>query len=105
MKINNSCIGCGNCILYCLQNAIVINRQNIAVINSKECIECGVCADANICQVNAFEKSTDETVKVLANGKEYCDCSNEKCERHGNCIECIKYHGETMLPRCKRNTE
>jgi hypothetical protein len=38
---------------------------------------------------------------MFENGKEYCDCPKNKCERHGNCKECMEYHTKT-LPRCKR---
>lgn len=34
-----------------------------------------------------------------------CNCSKTKCERHGNCIECRKYHeNKNQIPRCERKS-
>ncbi|MGD1822081.1 MAG: hypothetical protein ACPKM0_04870 [Pleomorphochaeta sp.] len=32
--------------------------------------------------------------KIIKKKKTECPCKNIKCERHGNCIECIKHHKE-----------
>lgn len=38
---------------------------------------------------------------------EDCTCPNDKCPRHGNCIECVKFHREkkNKLPYCIRFIE
>ncbi len=41
---------------------------------------------------------------MLENGKEYCDCPKKKCERHGNCKECMEHHSP-KLPSCKREKQ
>lgn len=30
---------------------------------------------------------------------EHCPCKKKKCERHGNCDECRKYHAESKRQR------
>lgn len=41
---------------------------------------------------------------MLENGGPLCNCKHKKCVRHGNCVECIKYHENTKrLPYCKRS--
>ncbi|WP_169738174.1 hypothetical protein [Clostridium akagii] len=40
---------------------------------------------------------------MLENGKNICDCKNEKCIRHGKCSECIEFHRKLeQLPYCKK---
>ncbi|MBN2570139.1 MAG: 4Fe-4S binding protein [Deltaproteobacteria bacterium] len=63
MKINNKCTGCGDCIIYCPQNAISIN-VNKAAINRDVCVECGVCLDINICEFFAIEEEYDEIARI-----------------------------------------
>ncbi|MEG2929285.1 MAG: hypothetical protein RR846_07015 [Oscillospiraceae bacterium] len=36
---------------------------------------------------------------------EKCNCTNEKCPRHGKCDECVEFHKaskEKPLPFCQR---
>ncbi|MCZ7397242.1 MAG: 4Fe-4S binding protein [Candidatus Methanoperedens sp.] len=40
MKVDNNCVGCGQCAVFCPQDAIVVFGR--ASINEK-CIECGIC--------------------------------------------------------------
>jgi MinD superfamily P-loop ATPase len=50
MKVNENCVGCGQCATFCKFDAIVVRgRANM----SERCIECGVCAA--YCPVNAIE--------------------------------------------------
>jgi hypothetical protein len=43
---------------------------------------------------------------MLENGLEKCSCKRKKCERHGNCKECMAQHNSENkkypLPYCKR---
>ncbi|MDW7726548.1 MAG: 4Fe-4S binding protein [Candidatus Methanoperedens sp.] len=42
MKVNQNCVGCGQCAAYCPYNAIIVFGR--ASINSN-CVECGTCID------------------------------------------------------------
>lgn len=42
---------------------------------------------------------------MLKNGTDQCNCKKTKCERHGNCKECMDYHKSSkryLVPYCKR---
>lgn len=53
MRIDeNLCIACGSCVPYCPMKAISLG--DVAVIDQDECVECGVCARAAVCPVDAF---------------------------------------------------
>lgn len=60
MKVNDTCIGCEECLPYCTQGAIFMNEEEQAVVNRDLCVECGVCIDSDICPVSAFEEDHDE---------------------------------------------
>ncbi|MBA7524227.1 Ion-translocating oxidoreductase complex subunit B [subsurface metagenome] len=54
MKIlKERCIGCGRCLVFCPMQAIKI-QEDKAIIDTKKCIECGVCHRASKCPVDAF---------------------------------------------------
>jgi len=61
------CTGCGECILWCPENAIAMNG-NVAVIDSKICIGCGECL--TVCRFNAvkynWKTSNDDLQKKMA---------------------------------------
>ncbi len=61
------CTGCGECILWCPENAITMNGD-VAVINEKICVGCGECL--TVCQFGAvrynWETSSDELQKKMA---------------------------------------
>ena len=59
MKVNDSCIGCKECLPYCTQGAIFMAEEEQAAINRDLCVECGVCIDMDICSVSAFEEDDD----------------------------------------------
>lgn len=46
------CIGCGTCVEKCPVDAIQLNNDNIAEVNTLYCIGCGVCA--HFCSENAI---------------------------------------------------
>ncbi|MFW9772665.1 MAG: ATP-binding protein [Promethearchaeota archaeon] len=48
----DKCIGCGNCIDICHNNAISLNDDNIAEVDEEYCIGCGLCA--YFCPENAI---------------------------------------------------
>ncbi|HJH31925.1 MAG TPA: ferredoxin [Methanosarcinaceae archaeon] len=50
MRINQDCVGCGQCVTFCETDAIKVKgKANI----TDACIECGVCA--KYCPVKAIE--------------------------------------------------
>ena len=60
MKVNDTCIGCEECLPYCTQGAIFMNEEEQAVVNRDLCVECGVCIDSDICPVPDLEADHDE---------------------------------------------
>ena len=59
MRVNDSCIGCKDCLPYCTQGAIFMTEGEQAAIDRDLCVECGVCIDMDICSVSAFEEDDD----------------------------------------------
>jgi len=58
MRIDeNLCIACGSCVPYCPMKAISLG--DVAVIDRDECVECGTCARARVCPVDAFVDEQD----------------------------------------------
>lgn len=60
MKVNETCVGCEECLPYCTQGAIFMTEESRACVNRDLCVECGVCIDSDICPVSAFEEDQDE---------------------------------------------
>ena len=50
MKINDNCVGCGQCTSFCRQGARVV-RGKARITDA--CVECGICAP--YCPVKAIE--------------------------------------------------
>ena len=73
-----SCIGLGDCVKICPQNAIFI-KNNTAIISS-QCIGCGKCV--NICPLQIIRL-------IPTNTKEYTICANKSDEKSG-CDEELK---------------
>ena len=42
LRIEGRCTGCGSCVEYCKEKAIII-RNGISTVNEKKCLQCGVC--------------------------------------------------------------
>lgn len=63
----NKCTGCGQCLIWCPENAITMNGS-VAVINEKICIGCGECL--TVCNFNAvkynWKTSNDLLQKKMA---------------------------------------
>ena len=59
MRVNESCVGCEECLPYCTQGAIFMTEE-LAAVDRDLCVECGVCIDSDICPVSAFEEDPDE---------------------------------------------
>ena len=54
MKIDPEiCIACEVCLQYCPMSAISI-KDDVAVIDRDECVECGICLRSGCCSVDAF---------------------------------------------------
>jgi Fe-S-cluster-containing hydrogenase component 2 len=53
MNINDSCIGCGQCLAYCPVEAITLEYRKAKVIPDR-CVECGTCVRADPCPVDAM---------------------------------------------------
>lgn len=50
MRVNENCVGCGQCAAFCKKNAIeVLGKARI----TDACVECGICA--SYCPVKAIE--------------------------------------------------
>ena len=73
-----ACIGLGDCVKICPQNAIII-KNNTAVITS-QCIGCGKCVDA--CPLSIIRL-------IPLNTTEYTICANKSDEKSG-CTEELK---------------
>lgn len=73
MLINReTCTGCGVCIPYCPMNAIIFHDRDevdspepYAKIDLDECVECAVCARANVCSVDAIYEVDLEWPRIL----------------------------------------
>jgi NAD-dependent dihydropyrimidine dehydrogenase PreA subunit len=60
MKIDPElCIVCEVCLPYCPMEAISV-KDDMAVIDDDECVECGVCLRAEVCPVDAFVEETHD---------------------------------------------
>jgi len=57
------CTGCGICIKYCPENAIILDDNRKAVIIENKCIGCGECIAS--CLFNAIMNQWDNTGKIL----------------------------------------
>ena len=45
LRITGQCTGCGTCVKYCKENAIII-RNGISVLKDNLCVQCGVCVQS-----------------------------------------------------------
>jgi NAD-dependent dihydropyrimidine dehydrogenase PreA subunit len=67
MIINqDTCIGCGKCIPYCVANAIFLTEnEEKADIDRIRCVECGVCQQVKICPTDSFEMDELQWPRVI----------------------------------------
>jgi len=67
--IEEKCVGCGDCMDHCSQNALSLKKEK-AVLNAKKCIGCGECII--ICPNDAIQIQWDQDIPVfLENMVEY----------------------------------
>ncbi len=67
--IEKKCVGCGDCISHCSQNALALIDEK-AVLDSKKCIGCGECI--LVCPNEAIQIQWDQAIPVfLENMVEY----------------------------------
>lgn len=67
--IEEKCVGCGDCISHCSQNALALVDEK-AVLDSKKCIGCGECI--LVCPNEAIQIQWDQAIPVfLENMVEY----------------------------------
>jgi Na+-translocating ferredoxin:NAD+ oxidoreductase RNF subunit RnfB len=88
-KCPYACLGFGDCLEVCPQNAIFIDPdKGIAVINQEECTGCGLCVHE--CPQNMIELvPADTKVVLLCNYQTLRDVAGrEKCDT--GCIHCRK---------------
>lgn len=72
-KINDSCVGCGDCVSYCIEDAIYLPEKSSYSIIVENCTSCGSCVVA--CEDEA----------ILMNIKSYF-ISEELCIDCGDCV-------------------
>lgn len=60
--VRKKCVGCGDCVDHCSQNAISLVEEK-AIINTKKCIGCGECI--LICPVEAVQVQWNQQIPVF----------------------------------------
>jgi NAD-dependent dihydropyrimidine dehydrogenase PreA subunit len=50
MKVNDNCVGCGQCASFCKKEAILVKGK---ALPTAACVECGICV--LYCPVKAIE--------------------------------------------------
>jgi len=64
--INNSCIGCQQCIPYCPVGAILFSVEDRkSEVDLVKCVECGTCYRSGVCPVDAIEYTDLEYPRSL----------------------------------------
>ena len=85
-KCSFGCMGFGDCVAACPQNAICL-QNGIAHINTRQCIGCGICV--NSCPQSLISLIADcETLLVTCNNREKGAIARSKCSNA--CIGCKK---------------
>lgn len=70
MRINEECIGCGQCIPYCPVGAIAMSGE-VAVADQAACVECSVCTRCMECPVGAMEQLSTAELPYPRNLRRY----------------------------------
>ena len=65
LRIEGQCTGCGTCVEYCKENAIII-RNGFSELNEDKCVQCGVCVQS--CPFDLL-KAEDRHFLILVGGK------------------------------------
>ncbi len=55
--LDDLCIGCGTCLIYCPSGAIGL-ENDVATINTESCVECGTCVRVRCCPTEAIQPSS-----------------------------------------------
>ena len=64
LRIEGQCTGCGTCVEYCKEAAILI-RNGISELNEDKCVQCGVCVQS--CPFDLL-KAEDRHFLILVGG-------------------------------------
>lgn len=84
MTCQYGCLGFGNCVKKCPQNAISV-ENGVAVVDRENCVGCGICLDA--CPKGVIELiPKDSTVLVSCSSKDKGARTREAC--NVGCIGC-----------------
>ena len=65
LRIEGQCTGCGTCVEYCKENAIII-RNGLSELNEEKCVQCGVCVQS--CPFDLL-KTEDRHFLILVGGR------------------------------------
>ena len=65
LRIEGQCTGCGTCVEYCKENAIII-RNGLSELNEDKCVQCGVCVQS--CPFDLL-KTEDRHFLILVGGR------------------------------------
>lgn len=95
MKINSElCIKCKKCIVYCSMGAIKENDE-VVLIDSDECVECGSCLINAKCPVNAIYQDDLQWPRVLRGRFSNPKTPHPTTKRHGRGTEEMKTNDVT----------
>jgi len=65
LRIEGQCTGCGTCVEYCKEDAIII-RNGLSELNEDKCVQCGVCIQS--CPFDLL-KAEDRHFLILVGGR------------------------------------
>jgi dissimilatory sulfite reductase (desulfoviridin) alpha/beta subunit len=65
LRIPGQCTGCGHCVEFCKENAILI-RNGLSELNEEKCVQCGVCVQS--CPFDLL-KSQDLHYLIMVGGR------------------------------------
>ncbi len=100
-----ACLGYGDCVSVCVRDAICINDNNIAVVDPRKCIGCGLCVKTCPNHIISLIRDTSR-VTVKCSNHDKGVIARKTCERA--CIACGKcekvcphdaIHLENNLPK------
>ncbi|HNX17244.1 MAG TPA: 4Fe-4S binding protein [Methanoregula sp.] len=65
LRIKGQCTGCGTCVQYCKENAIII-RNGVSELDESKCVQCGVCIQS--CPFDLL-KAEDRHFLIVVGGR------------------------------------